>query len=169
MVWSRLIPKALFEKLQSAKAHPNTKEVSKEISKEETKDGLVTLKDCFEEFKKSEMLDENNKWYCGKCKEHVQATKALELYRVPPLLVISLKRFKASKSRYSGMYGGSGGGGKLSTLVDFPIVGLDLAPYVLSSSESGAPLIYDLFGVSNHYGSLGGGHYTAYAMNWREN
>jgi ubiquitin carboxyl-terminal hydrolase 4/11/15 len=24
---------------------------------------------------------------------------------------------------------------------------------------------YDLFAVSNHYGSLGGGHYTAYAKN----
>ena len=26
-------------------------------------------------------------------------------------------------------------------------------------------MIYDLYGVSNHMGSLGGGHYTAYAKN----
>jgi ubiquitin carboxyl-terminal hydrolase 4/11/15 len=26
-----------------------------------------------------------------------------------------------------------------------------------------APLIYELYGVSNHIGGLGGGHYTAYA------
>lgn len=26
-------------------------------------------------------------------------------------------------------------------------------------------MIYDLFGVSNHYGQLQGGHYTAYAKN----
>ena len=26
-------------------------------------------------------------------------------------------------------------------------------------------IIYDLFAVSNHFGSLGGGHYTAYAKN----
>ncbi len=63
------------------------------------------------------------------------------------------------------MYGG--GGGKLNTFVDFPIVGLDLAPYVLSANE-GQPLLYDLFGVSNHYGGTGGGHYTAFAMNWKE-
>ena len=31
----------------------------------------ITLDDCFDEFKKSEMLDENNMWYCNKCKEHV--------------------------------------------------------------------------------------------------
>ena len=26
-------------------------------------------------------------------------------------------------------------------------------------------LIYDLYAVSNHFGGLGGGHYTAYAKN----
>lgn len=44
-------------------------------------------------------------------------------------MVISLKRFKHGKQRSFSMYGG--GGGKLETLVDFPIEGLDLAPYVL--------------------------------------
>jgi hypothetical protein len=29
--------------------------------------------------------------------------------------------------------------------------------------------VYELYAVSNHYGSLGGGHYTAYAKNHREN
>ena len=29
--------------------------------------------------------------------------------------------------------------------------------------------MYELYAVSNHYGSLGGGHYTAYAKNHREN
>lgn len=27
------------------------------------------------------------------------------------------------------------------------------------------PVIYDLFAVSNHYGNMTGGHYTAYAKN----
>lgn len=31
------------------------------------------------------------------------------------------------------------------------------------------PPVYELYAVSNHYGSLGGGHYTAYAKNHREN
>lgn len=31
----------------------------------------ITIDDCFDEFKKPEILDENNKWYCNKCKEHV--------------------------------------------------------------------------------------------------
>lgn len=65
------------------------------------------------------------------------------------------------------MYSG-GGGGKLQTLVDFPIKGLDLSSYVLSHEGIEEPLLYDLFGVSNHYGSLGFGHYTAFAMNFKD-
>lgn len=61
------------------------------------------------------------------------------------------------------MYGG--GDGKLETYVDFPIEGLDLSKYILSSS--GEALVYDLFAVSNHFGSTGFGHYTAYAKNWK--
>jgi ubiquitin carboxyl-terminal hydrolase 4/11/15 len=64
------------------------------------------------------------------------------------------------------MYGG--GGGKLQTHVDFPLEGLDLSPYILHKKD-GEDYIYDCFGVSNHYGGCGGGHYTAYALNWLEN
>ena len=42
------------------------------------------------------------------------------------------------------------------------------AEYQLSSNSE--PL-YELYAVSNHYGGLGGGHYTAYAKNggkWHE-
>lgn len=65
------------------------------------------------------------------------------------------------------MYGG--GGGKLETPVDFQIEGLKLDPYVLEKAPDGEEYIYDLFGVSNHFGGTGGGHYTAFALNWIEN
>lgn len=35
----------------------------------------ITIEDCFNEFKKTEILDDNNMWYCNKCKEHVRAKK----------------------------------------------------------------------------------------------
>lgn len=53
-------------------------------------------------------------------------------------------------------------GGRLNTLVDYPLTGLDLTPYIQKSDR---PAIYDLYAVSNHYGSTGFGHYTAFAQN----
>lgn len=73
-----------------------------------------------------------------------------------------LKRFKSGNSIYKS---------KLDTKVEFPIKGLDLTNYVISSSspndllDGETNMIYDLFAISNHYGGLGGGHYTAYAKN----
>jgi len=76
----------------------------------------VSIDDCFEEFKKPEILDADNMWYCNKCKAHVQATKKIEIYKVPPIMVVSLKRFKQEKQRNTGffsMYSGGGGGQKI--------------------------------------------------------
>lgn len=84
----------------------------------------------------------------------------MEIYRVPRILIISLKRFKTSRSRY-----GFGGGQKIDTLVEFPLDGLDLSPFVLSPEQKSSKLIYDCYGVSNHFGSVGFGHYTAYGRN----
>lgn len=74
-------------------------------------------------------------------------------------MIISLKRFKSQKSKYLM------GGQKIDTLVDFPLEGLNMAPFVLSQQQKSQPLIYDLFAVSNHYGGVGGGHYTAFGKN----
>ena len=127
----------------------------------------VSIGDCFEEFRKEELLDEDNKWYCNKCKEHVQATKTMEIFKAPPILVINLKRFKKSQSRYGGMgmFGGGGMGQKIDVEVDFPLEGLDMSKYVMGAEGSGQNMIYDCYAVSNHYGNMGFGHYTAYCSN----
>lgn len=39
-----------------------------------------------------------------------------------------------------------------------------MSNYVLQTKPDES-VIYDLYAVSNHYGSLNGGHYTAYAKN----
>lgn len=92
------------------------------------KSNEVQLDDCLQQFKQSETLDEDNKWYCNKCKDFVIATKSLEIYRIPKVLVVSLKRFKTSRSKY----GWGSGGQKLDTLVEFPLEGLNLNQYVMS-------------------------------------
>lgn len=61
------------------------------------------------------------------------------------------------------MLQGYWGRDRLDTLVEFPLEGLDMSPYVRSAAilnEGG--LIYDLYGVVNHFGGSNFGHYTAY-------
>ncbi|KAI9711114.1 MAG: CSN-associated deubiquitinating enzyme Ubp12 [Chrysothrix sp. TS-e1954] len=114
----------------------------------------ITLDECFSETAKEETLSEDNAWYCNRCKELRRARKTLNIWTVPDILVAHLKRF-ASQSRMRD---------KVDVLVDFPVEGLDLTGKVgLPENKS---LVYDLFAVDNHYGGLGGGHYTAYAKNF---
>lgn len=47
--------------------------------------------------------------------------------------------------------------------MDFTIHNLDLSKYVRSKDAFGQSHVYELYAISNHYGGLGGGHYTAYA------
>ena len=64
------------------------------------------------------------------------------------------------------MFGGGGGyGQKIDLEVDFPLESLDLSKHVTGSEAQGEKLIYDLYAVSNHYGNMGFGHYTAYCQN----
>jgi ubiquitin C-terminal hydrolase len=44
-------------------------------------------------------LDENDTWYCPRCKEHRRAFKKLDLWSLPKFLIIHLKRFQYT--RYS--------------------------------------------------------------------
>ena len=54
---------------------------------------------------------------------------------------------------------------KVSDRVDFPLEGLDVRPYVIGLRDEPDPVLYDLYGVVNHFGSLNGGHYTATCKN----
>jgi ubiquitin carboxyl-terminal hydrolase 4/11/15 len=66
---------------------------------------------------------------------------------------------------YGMMYAQIAGQEKVNELVDFPTSGLDMRDYVLSLKDEPQPILYDLYAVSNHYGSLNGGHYTAFCKN----
>ena len=54
---------------------------------------------------------------------------------------------------------------KIESLVTYPLRGLDLSTYVKGQPADSAPVLYDLYAVSRHSGSLSGGHYTAIALN----
>jgi ubiquitin carboxyl-terminal hydrolase 4/11/15 len=85
----------------------------------------------------------------------------MEIYKAPPILFLSLKRFKSSANSYYK--------DKLEDLVNFPLYGLDLSRFIISNrNQNGSfkeSILYDLYAVSNHYGNMGFGHYTAYGKN----
>lgn len=112
----------------------------------------VTLDQCLEIFSKKEILDENNKWYCSNCKQHLRASKELLISRAPEILIIHLKRFKYSSSEYNGTVLS-----KNRELINFPL-DLNINKYMYFPTEQ---VDYSLFAVSQHYGNLGSGHYTA--------
>ena len=116
----------------------------------------VSIMDCIHKYCEMEQLDESDTWYCNQCKEHVRAWKQFHLYRTPPVLIVHLKRFHYSSTTHRR--------DKIDTLIDFPLVDLDLRSVVKHNHwEVGQEPIYDCYAVSNHFGGLGGGHYTAYA------
>lgn len=117
----------------------------------------VGLGDCLDLFTTMEKLGEQDPWYCPSCKKHQQATKKFDLWKLPRILVIHLKRF--SYNRYWR--------DKLDTLIEYPVEGLDMSRFLINNLHP--PSTYDLISVSNHYGGLGGGHYTAYAKNHQQN
>ena len=116
--------------------------------------GCINLCDCIEQFTTTERLGEDDLWYCPRCKKQQQATKKFDLWSLPKVSIIHLKRF--SYSRYWR--------DKLDTLVHFPINNFEMGQFLINNSKN-EKIFYDLIAVANHYGGLGGGHYTAYAKN----
>ncbi|NXC56584.1 UBP43 hydrolase, partial [Aleadryas rufinucha] len=135
-----------------------------------------TLDECFQLYTKEEQLAPDDAWRCPHCKVPQQGTVKLSLWTLPDILIIHLKRFRqVAEQRH-----------KLTTLVRFPLRGLDMAPHVAQRGQPGGQLLgrwapwqpplrlpagcprdhlYDLYAVCNHHGSMQGGHYTAFCCN----
>ncbi|QRW16968.1 ubiquitin carboxyl-terminal hydrolase [Rhizoctonia solani] len=130
----------------------------------------VSLDECIKALVGREVMDNADAWHCPRCKTARRAAKQLTFSRMPPVLIIHLKRFS-----FKGPFTD-----KLETLVDFPLKDLDLTNYMpppltpnmdkdglerFSPQDPRAqipPYKYELYGVANHFGSLSSGHYTAF-------
>ncbi|RZF35204.1 hypothetical protein LSTR_LSTR014241 [Laodelphax striatellus] len=108
-----------------------------------------SLDDCLELYLSKESIAG---WNCPNCKTARAATKKIDISRLPPILVIHLKRFTSNGAR------------KKQTLVEFPVERLDMVRYATPGSEQ-RNRNYHLYAVSNHYGTMESGHYTAYCLN----
>jgi len=54
---------------------------------------VLNLSNCLKQFATREQLGQMDTWYCPSCKEHVQAFKKMDLWKLPELLCFHLKRF----------------------------------------------------------------------------
>ena len=118
----------------------------------------LSLNDCLNHFKLTERLDKDNEWYCVVCRKHQKAFKKLELYYIPKNLILHVKRFEYSSMGRYRTYAD-----KIGSLIDFPISGLNLKNFIIGPHNEQKN--YDLYAVSQHYGGVGGGHYTACCKN----
>jgi ubiquitin carboxyl-terminal hydrolase 4/11/15 len=158
-----------------------------EAGKKRTK-ATLSIDDCLDEFSREETLGDDDLWYCStvragflafcstgqlpadgllfrrlQCKEHQAATKKLELWKTPDILVVHLKRFGGSRGLRD----------KIDNLIEFPVTDFDLSPRVqerqiaLSIEAAGGstndlglestkePVVYDLCASSSLVPLLG--------------
>jgi len=136
---------------------------------------------CLNNFTQAELLTGSNKWACDSCTAakhshdedtgsdssssskkkpvvYSAASKQFLIFCPPAILTLHMKRFQQTLSGFK----------KVNKHVTFPVC-LDLASYCSSSSYSlenveigQSQLLYTLYAVVEHSGSLHGGHYTAF-------
>ncbi|XP_067155538.1 ubiquitin carboxyl-terminal hydrolase 16 isoform X2 [Apteryx mantelli] len=127
---------------------------------------------CLYQFTRNEKLSETNKLLCDVCTQrhcgpkknlksekkyvYTNAKKQMLISLAPPILTLHLKRFQQAGFNLR----------KVNRHIKFPEV-LDLAPFCSvkckNVAEGNTKVLYSLYGVVEHSGTMRSGHYTAYA------
>tara|TARA_B110000261_G_C13064171_1_gene349456 strand:+ start:446 stop:1513 length:1068 start_codon:yes stop_codon:yes gene_type:complete len=112
------------------------------------------LIDCIKNHMNTELLNSNPdmKWTCDECNNSEISEKSTKYWKLPPTLIISLKRFIYDKDSNNMI--------KNNIYIDAPLE-LNLSEYVLSNNNSK----YKLKSVANHFGNLNNGHYFSIVKN----
>jgi ubiquitin carboxyl-terminal hydrolase 4/11/15 len=112
---------------------------------------VITLGQCLQIFQTPEILEAHNQWFCSTCSALVKGQQKLDLWRLPNVLVIQLKRYVVEDAQSR----------KIESFVDFPDQ-MDFGEFVRGPSRT-EKNTFKLFGVCNHFGStLNAGHYVAH-------
>ncbi|XP_022644966.1 ubiquitin carboxyl-terminal hydrolase 43-like isoform X2 [Varroa destructor] len=86
----------------------------------------VDLNDCLNAYFSEELLEADEAWLCPTCERRQQVLSKLDLWTTPDVLLIHLKRFKQVNQERS----------KISSLVEFPLTGLDLSRFAAQRGDS---------------------------------
>jgi len=113
-------------------------------------EGMKSLEEALQLFLAEELLSGEEQWRCNSCRKRVDARKKIDIWKLPPVLVIHLKRFEydTRSLRFR----------KIQAELKCPLT-VDLSEWV--QAESKESLVYDVQCVANHSGPFGSGHYTA--------
>tara|TARA_Y100001980_G_C14542786_1_gene321265 strand:- start:1238 stop:2263 length:1026 start_codon:yes stop_codon:yes gene_type:complete len=104
-----------------------------------------TIYDCFDEFTKDEIMENENAWFNEKTNLKENIKKNTLFWNLPNVLIIVLKRYDNFNK-------------KISILVDSDNE-INLSKYICGYNKES--YVYKLFGTANHKGTAFGGHYTA--------
>ncbi|XP_041796870.1 ubiquitin carboxyl-terminal hydrolase 16 isoform X2 [Chelmon rostratus] len=129
-----------------------------------------SVQSCLFQFTEVETLTQNNSLLCVTCTKrqpntdkaggskkniYTDALKQMLISSPPPVLTLHLKRFQ--QNGYSIC--------KVNRHVQFPLI-LDLAPFCgvkcKNLTEGDTQILYSLYGIVEHSGTMRSGHYTAY-------
>uniref|UniRef100_A0A1I7YLJ0 ubiquitinyl hydrolase 1 n=1 Tax=Steinernema glaseri TaxID=37863 RepID=A0A1I7YLJ0_9BILA len=106
-----------------------------------------SIYDCIAKHTEEEVLSGENAWVCPTCKTQREASLKVDMWKMPRVLILLLKRFSFTENSHS----------KINTSVEFPVRGLELP----DNSEN-RTCVYDLVAACNHVGGdVHQGHYTA--------
>uniref|UniRef100_A0A4W4G5G8 Ubiquitin carboxyl-terminal hydrolase 32 n=1 Tax=Electrophorus electricus TaxID=8005 RepID=A0A4W4G5G8_ELEEL len=92
-------PTALHLRYQTSQERLVEEHVSVELSRRAQAEP-ISLDSCLRAFTTEEELGENELYYCSKCQTHRVATKKLDIWRLPPILIVHLKRFQFVNGRW---------------------------------------------------------------------
>jgi len=118
-----------------------------------------TMKACLDAAFESETIDD---YACDGCKSKSRAVKSERISRLPPITIVSIKRF-------------TNAGHKVRGLISWDLDALDFRPWMAFDrspfSDESSP-VYKTFAVIEHHGGTFGGHYRMYARDndnvWNE-
>ena len=116
----------------------------------------ISIYDCFDFYLNKEVLSGENKFFDSKNKNYIDVYKYILFWNLPNILIINLKRFDNNNK-------------KIKKIINCPLTNIDLTKYVIGYDKE--TYIYELFGITNHFGGSSGGHYTSYvkhntSKNW---
>ncbi|XP_063389066.1 LOW QUALITY PROTEIN: ubiquitin carboxyl-terminal hydrolase 32, partial [Cydia fagiglandana] len=112
-------PTALHLRYQSTREkawviHPSVSESSALAARP------VDLASCLRAFTSHERLEQ--RYHCARCRAAQPATKVLQIWRLPPILIVHLKRFQYVNNKWI----------KSQKVVNFPFQDFDPSPYLAS-------------------------------------